>query len=83
MKKEEVVSTIKKVVKDILHFEITDDNDNILGCHHSYPPIFMVYVLDKLAEIYGEEIYDILQSTDYRVLCVSNLADEIIKKCNK
>ena len=83
MNRDEVVKTIKDIVKQVLGFEITEEDDNILGCHHRYPPIYMVFVLDKLAEIYGEEIYSILESPDYRVLCLSNLADSIVKICDK
>lgn len=83
MNKEDVIITIKEVVKQVLDIDIVDENENLIDCHHDFPPVFLVYVLQKLSEKYGEEVYEIFKSDDYRVMCVSNLAEQIVKVCDK
>lgn len=83
MEKNEVMNKIKEVVYKTIGISIEDDNDNILGCHHNYPAIYAIYITDELEKIYGKEIFDIFSENDYTVWKVSNLADAIIKVCNK
>lgn len=78
MEKIEVMNEIKETVYKITGIKIEDENDNIIGCHHKYPIIYAIYIVDELEKIFGKEISNIFAENDYSVWKLSNLADAII-----
>ncbi len=78
MEKREVMNEIKETVYKITGIKIEDENDNIIGCHHTYPIIYAIYIVDELEKIFGKEISNIFAENDYNVWKLSNLADAII-----
>ncbi len=78
MEKREVMNEIKETVCKITGIKIEDENDNIIGCHHTYPIIYAIYIVDELEKIFGKEISNIFAENDYNVWKLSNLADAII-----
>lgn len=48
MEKREVMNVIKEIVYKITGIKIEDENDNIIGCHHNYPIIYAIYIVDEL-----------------------------------
>ncbi len=82
MNKSEVMNEIKETVLKLTGINIEDENDNIIGCHHKFPIIYAIYIVDELEKIFGKEISDIFTENDYTVWKLSNLADAIINKCS-
>ncbi len=78
MEKNEIMSKIKEIVYQIIGIQIEDENDNILGCHHKYPLVYAVYVVDELEKIYGKGVLEIFEKNDYNIWKLSNLADAIL-----
>ncbi len=83
MEKNEIMNKIKEIVYQIIGIQIEDENDNILGCHHKYPVVYAVYVVDELEKIYGKEILGIFEKNDYKIWKLSNLADAILNELAK
>lgn len=83
MEKNEIMNKIKEIVYQIIGIQIEDENDNILGCHHKYPVVYAVYVVDELEKIYGKEILGIFEKNDYNIWKLSNLADAILNELAK
>ncbi|WP_024833021.1 hypothetical protein [Ruminiclostridium josui] len=82
MEKREVMNVIKEIVYKITGIKIEDENDNIIGCHHNYPIIYAIYIVDELEKIFGNEVSNIFAENDYTVWELSNLAEAIINKCS-
>jgi hypothetical protein len=82
MEKREVMNVIKEIVYKIPGIKIEDENDNIIGCHHNYPIIYAIYIVDELEKIFGNEVSNIFAENDYTVWELSNLAEAIINKCS-
>ncbi len=83
MEKNEIMNKIKEIVYQIIGIQIEDENDNILGCHHKYPVVYAVYVVDELEKIYGKGVLEIFEKNDYNIWKLSNLADAIIDELAK
>ncbi len=82
MEKREVMNEIKETVFKITGIKIEDENDNIIGCHHKYPIIYAIYIVNELEMIYGQEIAEIFLQNDYTIWELTNLADAIINICS-
>ncbi len=82
MNKSDVMNEIKETVLRITGITIEDENDNIIGCHHKYPIIYAIYIVDELEKIFGKEISNIFVENDYTVWKLSNLAEAIINICS-
>ncbi|EPR13697.1 hypothetical protein [Ruminiclostridium papyrosolvens] len=82
MNKSEVMKEIKETVFRITGIKIEDENDNIIGCHHNYPIVYAIYIVDELEKIFGKEISNIFTENDYTVWRLSILAEAIINICS-
>ncbi|AEY64647.1 hypothetical protein [Clostridium sp. BNL1100] len=82
MNKREVMNEIKETVLKITGINIEDENDNIIGCHHKYPIVYAIYIVEELEKIFGKEISNIFAENDYTVWKLSNLAEAIINICS-
>ncbi len=83
MEKNEIMNKIKEIVYKTIGIQIEDENDNILGCHHKYPVVYAVYVVDELEKIYGKWVLEIFEKNDYNIWKLSNLADAILDELAK
>ncbi|ACL74717.1 hypothetical protein [Ruminiclostridium cellulolyticum] len=81
MNKCEVMNEIKKTVLRITGIIIEDENDNIIGCHHIYPIVYAIYIVEELEKVFGKEVSDIFTENDYTIWELTNLADAIMNKC--
>ena len=78
MEKVEVMNKIREIVYQTIGIQIEDDDDNILGCHHRYPVVYSIYIVDELEKLYGKEIVKIFENSDYNIWKLSNLAEAIL-----
>ncbi len=82
MNKSDVMNEIKETVLRITGITIKDENENIIGCHHNYPIIYAIYIVDELEKKFGKEISNIFAENDYTVWKLSNLAEAIMNICS-
>lgn len=83
MQKQKVIEDIKLIVKEVLGFETIGEHENLLSLKPSYPVVYLLYVLERLADIYGEALYEIFEINDYKVLELDTFAEAIMEKCTE